>query len=54
MRFAAIIGKEHAPAQSPQPTCQADPDELTGDAQPLPSQPEEVPLDQRVRLVGEW
>jgi len=54
MRFAAIIRQEHAPARSLQPSGQTFPDELTGDAQPLPTQPEELPLDQRVRMVGEW
>jgi hypothetical protein len=54
MRFAAVIRQEHAPAPSPQPMSHSVPDELTGDAQPTAPLPEEMPLDQRVRLVGEW
>jgi len=54
MRFAAIIRQEHAPARSLQPSGQAVPDEPTGDDRPLPPQAEELPLDQRVRMVGEW
>jgi hypothetical protein len=58
MRFAAVIRQEHAPAPAPQPIHRPVPDELTGGAQPVAPQPQEVPadldLDQRVRLAGEW
>jgi hypothetical protein len=52
MRFAAVIRDKQESVPPPQLL----PDELTGDAQPVAPQPQEVPvdLDQRVRLVGEW
>jgi hypothetical protein len=58
MRFAAVIRQKHAPAPSPQADSRPVPDELSGDAQTIAPQAQDVPadldLDQLVRLAGEW
>lgn len=54
MRFAAVIRQKLAPAPLPQPIIRPVPDELARGAQPAAPQPQELPLDQLVRLVGEW